>query len=89
LSLHKFQAAWTAFIGIIEHKRNLSASCLDKITYPIFKFLSEESSDLFINDTKMLLHTRKYPMNWKEEKVVMLPKPQFSYILSAAFKFKE
>jgi hypothetical protein len=62
-------------IEMINHKGNLSAYGLDKITYPIFKYLSEESADLFINITKVFLYTRKYSISWKEGKVVMLPKP--------------
>jgi hypothetical protein len=62
-------------IEMIKHKGKLSAPGLDKITYPIFKYLPEESADLFINITKMLIHTRNCLISWKERKVVMLPKP--------------
>jgi hypothetical protein len=61
-------------IKMIKHKGNLSAPGLDKIMYR-FKYLQEESADLFINISKMLLLTRKCPMNWKEGKVGMLTKP--------------
>jgi hypothetical protein len=61
-------------IEMVKHKGNLSAPCLGKITYPIFKFLSEKSADLLINITEMLPHTRKCTISWKKGKVVMLPK---------------
>jgi hypothetical protein len=60
---------------MIRHKGNLSPFGLDKITYPIFKYLPGESAEMFINITRMLLHTRKCPISWKELNVFILPKP--------------
>jgi hypothetical protein len=55
-------------IETIKHKENFTAPGLDKNTYPIFKYLLEESADFFIKIPKMLLHTRKCPIIWKEQK---------------------
>jgi hypothetical protein len=59
---------------MIKYKGNPSVPDLVKIIDPIFKYLLEESADLFINITKMLLHTRKCPISWKEGKVDIFPK---------------
>jgi hypothetical protein len=62
-------------VGNFILKENLSATSLNKIIYQIFKFLPAESTDLFLNMTKIFLYTRKCPMSWKEGKAVLLPNP--------------
>jgi hypothetical protein len=62
-------------IKIISRKCNLSASGIDKLTYPILKYEKEEAADLMIKIMTMMLRVQKCREAWKEGKVVMLPKP--------------
>jgi hypothetical protein len=59
----------------IVRKGNLSASGLDKLTFPILKYEKDDAADLMVSIMNMMLRLQKYPEFWKDEKVVMLPKP--------------
>jgi hypothetical protein len=54
---------------------NLSASGLDRLTYPIFKYCPDKAAKLFKYILKMMFRTNKCPQCWKEGKTVMLSKP--------------
>jgi hypothetical protein len=56
-------------------KGNLSASGLNKLTYYILKHEKDDATDLMVKVMTMMLRIQKCPESWKEDKVVMLPKP--------------
>jgi hypothetical protein len=60
---------------VIKRKGNLSAPGLDKLTYPILKYIPDESAQLISKVMSMMISTQHCPDIWKTGKVVMLPKP--------------
>jgi hypothetical protein len=78
LNLGKFEADILneeAIKKCITSKGNLSASGLDRLIYPIFKYCPDKETKLFKFIFKMMLRTRKCPQCWKEGKTVILQKP--------------
>jgi hypothetical protein len=53
----------------IARKGNLSASGIDKLTFPILKFEKEDAANLMVKIMTMMLRVQRCPESWKESKL--------------------
>jgi ABC-type thiamine transport system substrate-binding protein len=59
----------------ITMKGNLSAPGLDGLTFPILKYEKDGAAELMVNIRNMMIRVQKSSEAWKEDKMVMIPKP--------------
>jgi hypothetical protein len=57
---------------IIKCKGNLSASGIDMLTFPIFKWKAKKSVNLIIKMMSMVVKTIRCPNIWKQAKTILL-----------------
>jgi hypothetical protein len=53
----------------------LSAPGLDILTYTILTYEKDDAAELMLNIMNWRIRLQQWPEAWKEEKVVILPKP--------------